>query len=320
MKKFIKKTFLFICYALAASIIFAIFFIFYNGLDIKDIPAPNLSDSYSYNEKMQFLHARKINAGILAVGSSMTLNNLNSEIITQQLNSTSYLNMGSFGMSLKDDFLLLQILLKSDTCNTLIITSNIIDFQLKDKRIDYRILNDYLSSNKANPGNIILETFNLRYYIDNSIVAKKTRSHSHNNEYDNLAFDTYGAVNFDGYKFMISPKRWDMDFLGEKCNAYQYDYLDSISNYCKSNNIQLLFFQSPLRQGLYSKLNAEKNNNLHTHIGKIETILKKDNHVFINSNNAVWNDSLFVDGIHLNSNGARLFTAYCFNEIRRTGR
>ena len=37
---------------------------------------------------------------------------------------------------------------------------------------------------------------------------------------------------------------------------------------------------------------------------------------YVNSNRNRWNDTLFVDGIHLDKIGAKLFTQYCFEEIK----
>lgn len=54
---------------------------------------------------------------------------------------------------------------------------------------------------------------------------------------------------------------------------------------------------------------------LKLHTAKIESILKTDRHVFINSNIDLWSDKLFVDGEHLSDKGAKSFTEYCLDKI-----
>lgn len=313
MRKFILTFGAFICYTLIMSLCSVFLYLNYYRINLKDLPAPNLSNSYSYNEKMEFLQKNKINLDIIAIGSSMTLNNLNSKIITKRLKSDSYINTASWGMSIKDNFLLLKTLSDLHTPKTLIVCSNILDFQQKEKNVKYPILKHYLTSNKVYLALTIIQTFSLEYYIKNLSYAKKVRSCKNNYEF--LKFDKFGGVNFDNKDFQINENRWNQHFVNKKTIDFQYSYLDSISTFCKNKNIKLYFFQSPIRNGLYSKLNKKEIYHLQSHINKIKVILKKDSHLFVNSNNIKWNDNLFVDGIHLNTKGSKLFTEYCFNNI-----
>lgn len=315
MPEFIKQAFLFACYLFAASACLFLSYLWYTAINTRNSPAPNLSDSYTYNEKMRFLHTHTINTDIIATGSSMSLNNLSSEVITQKLHSGSYLNTASWGMSMKDDFLLLKILTAVNKPRTLIIASNVLDFATPDKKVHYGILQDYLASDEAVSCTMMLKTFDLKYYIRNFNLAKKLRASSNNYQY--LGFDKYGAVSYDAYNFLIAHRRWNEDFLNLTLLPEQYRYLDSIAVFCRSENINLLFFQSPIRQGLYTALSREKTTTLHTHIDRIQNILAKYDHVFVNATSTTWNDSLFVDGIHLNSTGARLFTSYCLDRSRK---
>jgi hypothetical protein len=73
-----------------------------------------------------------------------------------------------------------------------------------------------------------------------------------------------------------------------------------------------LFFQSPYRKGLYSNFDSAKLKLLTDHISKVESILGSYQHTFINANNSLWDDDLFIDGTHFSAEGAKLFTKYCF--------
>jgi hypothetical protein len=310
MARFIKKLFLFAFYTLVLSICLALPVIIHYDVKTSDIPAPHLSDSYPYNEKIKFLHEHGAEADIITIGSSMSLNNLSSDVITERLGSHSYINTASWGMSMKDDYLLLKILTETRNPHTLVIASNIPDFQTWDKKVKYVILKDYVRGRNSYLS--FLKTFNLKYYI-HSFIAKKFRSRS--NEYEYLGFDQYGGVPYNGDNFHIVAERWNQDFLEQETMPVQYDYLDSMATFCKARNIRFYFFESPLRQGLYSKLSQEKINKLTAHLNKVKSILAKTNHQFVNANDTIWNDSLFVDGIHFHKQGAALFTAYCFNKL-----
>lgn len=315
MSRFIKKLLLFFVFNLLLTIgLSASYFVYYK-ITFKDIPPPNFSNSYSYNEKMEFVRKTSIRPDVIAIGSSMSLNNLDSETITKRLQTDSYLNLSSWGMSLKDIYSLLKLQSEIHKPHTLIMSSGIVDFQEVDKSVDYTTLEEYLRSNDKEEILFHLECFNLKYYISKFKYAKFVRSSIH--EYEYLGYDKYGAVNFNGKDFHIDSSRWNRDYMnfGSIETSY-YSHLDSITTFCKNNNISLLFLESPYRKGLYSKFDTEKLGRLNAHIQKVESIVNKDDHEFINANEVIWDDSLFVDGTHLNAIGAKLFTEYCLNKLK----
>ena len=314
MTKLLKMIALFFCFSLALSICIITWFAFTNKLTINDIPAPNLSDSYSYNEKMRFLQHHKMKIQILTLGSSMSLYNVHSKTITEKLKSDSYLNASSWGMTMKDDFYLLKILSHVYSPRILIIASNRSDFTRRDKDVKYSVLPHYLHSKERYSFLYYAQCFNLKYYTTNSIVTKKVRSCK--TDYDYLVFDTYGGVNFDSSHFNIIAAKWNEDFLSKIILSYQYAYLDSISLFCKNNNIKLLFMESPYRKGLYDNFDKIKLKALTSHATMIEKILKRGHHIFVDANKVFWEDCFFVDGTHLNTEGARYFTEYCCNKIK----
>jgi hypothetical protein len=281
-----------------------------NNITIKDIPAPDLSDSYSYNEKLEFLRKHPRNADIITVGSSLSLNNLDSKTITEELQSKSYLNLSSWGMSMKDIFLLLKMQSEIHVPRVLIVASGIMDFQATEKNVKYSVVRDFLRSDNSAQIFYHLKCFNLKYYISNFKYARKVRSIP--NSYDYLGYDDYGTINIGKKDFRISELRWKKDYLNAKLSQVQYAYLDSISVFCKKNEIKFLFFQSPYRKGLYSNFDSAKLKLLTDHISKVESILGSYQHTFINANNSLWDDDLFIDGTHFSAEGAKLFTKYCF--------
>src|SRR5882762_5458526 len=98
MKRFVVKLVLFLCLSLLLSAGLLLFYSTSHNIE-NDLPGPNLSNSFSLNEKLLFLRKHSGKKNILAIGSSMALNNLHSETIVNILNDTSYINAASWGAS-----------------------------------------------------------------------------------------------------------------------------------------------------------------------------------------------------------------------------
>ena len=317
LKDFTLKNFLINCvvFSIGIIIIFSgtLIYLFKIKTSVSDLPALKFSDSYSLNEKVLFINKSPKDIKTLAIGSSMTLNNLHTNTIKQYTNSDSYLNVASWGMSIMDDFEFLKMFDKMYDIDQLIISSNLMDFVHVEKNVDYPFIINYLHGKKINTYHSFIKNWDLRYYYKNIKYAHKVRNCIHDYEY--LKYDTHGAVNFKKDQFVIDEKRWNNDLYDKPGAEQQYMYLDSISEYCKEKGIKILFFQSPIRQGLVSKLNPFKRNNINSHVMKVKTIIMKNSNIFVDANKTNWSDSLFVDATHFNEEGAKLFTEFCFKNI-----
>jgi len=315
MKLYLKNILFFLCYAFIVSACLIAGYFAYYGISLRDIPAPDLSESYSFNEKMEFLRKRNKNADIVTIGSSMSLNNLDSKTIIKHVGSDSYLNLSSWGMSMKDIFLLLKVQSEIHHPRVLILANSVLDFQMTDKNVKYPVLKLFLHSSDYRQVYYHLKFFNLKYYLTNFKFASQVRSVGNNYEF--LGYDQYGAVNLDGNNFQIDEARWKRDYLtASRFLPKEYAYLDSISSFCERSKIKFFFLQSPYRTGLYSKFDETKMKVLKDHVAKVESSVSLHHQTFINANNGVWGDSLFVDGTHFNRQGAKAFTHYCFGNLK----
>lgn len=313
MNNFLKKIVLFssLCIVLSLGVIGV--YVFKYKISKNDIPAPPLSDSYSLNEKLEFLRATKKEAQVLAIGSSIALNNLHSETIAKRIQGNTFLNASSWGMNMGDNYSLLKAIYDVYHPTTLIIASSISEFELPAKKADYKRVQKYLTAGSFSAKMHHITCFNLRYYMDNAKYKKLVQSVK--NQYEYLVFDQYGGVNIDDTDFEIDQRRWNVDFDSKKMSSSNYDYVDSISAFCKLKNVRLLFFQSPFRKGIYSKLDTKKSSELKAHVARIAEILKRDQHVLIDADNVLWEDDLFIDGEHFSAKGAKTFTSYCFDQL-----
>lgn len=108
MVSFFKKnlSFLFVYSLLFTTVLVIVLF-----LKKKiELPPPNLTDSFSYNEKLFFLSQSDLKPEVIVLGSSMALNNINSNALIKRIKSNRVLNLSSWGMNLKDDFELLMLI------------------------------------------------------------------------------------------------------------------------------------------------------------------------------------------------------------------
>lgn len=306
MKSFLKNIFNFILfYFLFFFISFMVYIISYK-ISFQDIPPLELTDSYSLNDKLQFIKNKK--ADIVCIGSSIGLNNISSREVLKKHNS--FLNLSSWGLSIIDIFELLKTYSNIYKPNTLIMCSNMIDFTQQKKKYNSNEVLEYLTCNKIN--RLYIKKFRLKYYLQNFIYAQRVKSA--NNFYESLQYDNWGSVNLDTADFIIDTGRWQTSNVQTIAyNNINYSYLDSISRYCKNNKIELIFLQSPIRQGLLKEVNVKI---IERHIQKIEDILFFNNQTLINSNKQIWEDNLFLDGTHLNANGAKIFTKFCLRNFQ----
>jgi hypothetical protein len=319
MQKFINTVFGFLLFVTVGSVALMCTFFYLNAISGSDIPALNFSDSYSFNEKIRFMKTKGRDVSALVLGSSMSLNNLHSKTILANLSrEDDYLNTSSWGMSMEDNYGFLKFLGGMYKIDNLILASGMVDFRGKAKHIDFDFVESYLNDDPYKTFRKVIGHFKANYYFRNFIYAKKVRTAIHDYEY--LMYDSYGTVNLVAENFNIDKNKWVQDELGEPADEQQYNYLDSISHYCRSNGIELIFFQSPIRQGIWTELSTTKLNMLDQHVRRVKEILEEDSHIFVDSRDRVWPDSLFADATHFNEVGAQLFTEFCFDKISASGR
>ncbi|MEQ8625748.1 MAG: hypothetical protein RJQ00_01955 [Vicingaceae bacterium] len=301
MKKFILKS----SFYLLPIALLLISHLLYFGF-----PPPRLSESISFNTKILNIKNNHFNkqVDVLAFGSSMSLNNIHTKTIKKIFNS-SYLNISSWGQNIEEDYNLIKIFTKIYEPQTIIISTSIMDFNDLSKNINYELLDDYLFGT----GLLVYKKLNFKYLLEASTSFYSKRSDRFS--YSSLFYDDCGGVNFETVDFIIDSTRWSGRTLNEKdINLVQYHYLDSISKFCKGMNIELIVIQSPYRVGYYSKLIDSSLNILSSHSNKVDSILRKSNSIFIDSNVQNWDDSLFVDYSHLNKEGSKLYTEFFLKE------
>lgn len=297
MNIFIKKTLLF-----ALPCIIALSVLFTLGRDY--LAAYRITNSYSFNEKIKFLPPPQTKK-ILAIGSSMSLNNLYSPGIIKYLRSDNYVNGSVWGLSIMDAEALAPVFENIYHPSIVICVSNVMDFATPQIEYDTAELADFLQHKKVP----FYQWFSFcSYYLKHSV--KNFLNFSSNRVYTSLVFDKWGGVPLSVSKFQTRKTRWNEPLHFDLINADSYKSLEKLAAFYTKNNIQFIFIQSPVRESI-KKTDYKRNMAVHTN--KIRQILEHNGQVFKDLSVAVYSDTLFVDSAHLNENGARRLTKEVFD-------
>lgn len=279
---------------------------YYFTVDKKYLPAVKVSNSYPLNEKIRMLPEPQ-KKKILSIGSSMTLNNLSSNVITKELNTSSYINVGSNGFGIRHSSQSMNMFLELYQPNVVIICSNIMDFSPSLIDMDIPKIKDAIIHKK----NInLLDVMLTRYYKNHLVNAKYDLSH--NCHEGSLKYDEYGGIPLCPDHFKIDEHYWNSP-LPYNVDAACYEDLSKLSDLLAKKSIQLVFIHPPIRTVFY---NHEYFENITKHINKVKNILHRNHQTFVDLSNMKLSDSNFVDHAHLNSIGADSVTTYAFSILK----
>lgn len=311
MKRFIIKTVLVLIPFLVCFLIAGVFL--YDKYKI--IP---FDSSISFDSKIYELKNKNFESiDNIAVGSSMTLNNLNTETLMRYLNSESYYNVSSWGQSISVDYEMIKILVDRYTPHRIIMVTVCDDFDYSDySDLDCkRSIKTYLNSDCFNIPYMAIYKIRSKFY-DSDGSYRNCRNAT--DDYTNLNYDYCGGIELKVYDDNISSERWnhisgfEFDKRG-KC----YESLMKICEYLKSRNIDLVLVNTPTRRHYYSN----NYNDVQKHISICDSIVKSYGFFFSNEIDfEKYNDSLFADCSHLNVEGAKLFTdEFCKKYFKQFG-
>jgi hypothetical protein len=269
-------------------------------------PAPMVTNSYCLNEKL--LAFNKLDNDYLAIGSSITLNNLHSEEVVDQIGSPDFVNMAAWGMRMDDIFKLTSACYQVFQPKVVFLASNVDDFYVSKIEFQPEEVAGVLKgpfwplvyARHLNP------PYYYRRYFDNQVNKE------HRNLYRSVYFDAFGGVPLETNGFETDSGRWNKITDFEGVNTQNYDYLDSLCRLVQDQQGSLVFLQSPIRSALLKKPGIAQQ--FSDHKNRVAAIVKRYGHEYIDGSDVAWPDSLFVDYGHLSEEGARAFTAYCLEK------
>jgi hypothetical protein len=303
--------------ALSVSAIVVPVYIFYTVLLFKGY-YPLFTNSISFDAKVLYAKNRKITqVDLLAMGSSMTLNNLDSKVILDSI-KLSYFNFACWGMQMGDTKKVLANYLPRYKPKYVLICSSLLDFITPGNStvIDYINSPDFFKDHQ-------MQYFYMRNY--NSIESIKSRKESLRvfgnvvDRYESLKFDTGGAVLLNVPPGKISKERWNQhDVFPSIYTNTQYNELMSICSLLKTEHVSLVFVQPPIRKAYVS---SKKNSAfIKAHYLRCKKIVEQYGGTYVNANDnrTFLDDKMFVDQFHLSGVGAAIFTKSIISDLRKT--
>ena len=288
----------------AMVLVFSISWYIYSAKDGQMVIPFN--NSISFDAKLYVMkHMDKQHFDYIAVGSSMTLNNLNSKKMAEYLNmqEKTFYNFSSWGMKIKTTDLFAKMLAERYKPEAIIVFSSVGDFYTDGMELtnfdDIKLYLDYDSK--------LLETLYVLKYqglmgkSDKDFELRKQRIY----DYDSLAFDANGGVPLNVSGEHISPERWNMklEYKFQEDNV-QYQYLRDLSAFCKMQKIKLFFVQTPYKVGAITPLIEVRK-----HGDYCKAILEQDGNVFYEADaDGDYEEQSFSDYLHLNEAGSAVLT------------
>jgi hypothetical protein len=269
--------------------------------------APALSGNVCFDEKVRFLRNRPSKeCDVLVIGSSMALNNIDSEAMLKHLRpGTRLLNAGAWNMKIGQTRALLECLLQVYRPRSILFLCGPMDFYLTEFPSDFfdaaEVTNFIKGSSYWVP--VFLRHFDLKYYVKWSFSILQDRSSR--NGYFSVMFDRWGSIPLTISFPNVSWPRWSLKVELEKVDSTQYDELARIADLVRNRGINLICIQPPMRR---DSVPVDATAAVDEHWRHLERILASRGFHLWNLSAMGLSDDYFCDYSHLNARGAPIFS------------
>lgn len=306
-RKWIKIWFI----LLVSFILLTFFFIFFLH-NYKNVPL-RFTNSISFDAKLSFLNKSNTfnNAEILIVGSSMGLNNINSEIISKGLNK-NVLNISSWGMKVNQVYSLLKLLDLSKVKTVIYLNQYFDLYSLQLEAYNEKEIKEYLYENNSIPG--YLNTFSSLSSKFKDYLEWKKR-YLDNKKYSSLLFNNYGDIQLLINEENSSLDRWNA-ITDITNNKEQFKVLEEVFHYLEEKGIEFYSVTTPYRNSFLE--NDEFIKQYDPYVKKSKILSDKFNFSYINLQNSLnLEDEYFADSSHLNYKGGNLVSKELIKYLSR---
>lgn len=268
--------------------------------------APVVTSSTLFDAKVRHIKQQHVgDVKLMAIGSSITLYELKSDLIIQNF-KMPYYNFASWGIQISDMRLMLNDYVTEHHPKYIIICASTGEFMspANDTYLNYFNTPRFIRNNFP-------EFFYLKNY--NSIHQVFRRKYF---EYP-IELDHWG-----GASLKVNADKSDHKTVGvhevfpTKYTQVNYNELDSLAAFLHAKAIKLIFVQAPIKKSSISA--AFYPRRIQTHFDKCKAIVERRNGIYLNYyGTAVFTDSLFVDQYHLQDAGAVMFTKMLVEDLKR---
>jgi hypothetical protein len=305
VNRFLKEVFL-LCLPILAGV--ALYAFQYRSA----FPAPRISDNLSLNEKLKFYKATgPMPLDVIAVGSSMTLNNLSSRAVIEHFGAVRYMNFGTWGQGLGNTRDMVLALQAHTGARTVLICANLMEFsqELPSLPLDTGMVVRYLWKDPEPVA--YLRTHEAAYYLRNMEANVIRRNDAANYEY--LGFDANGGATLEVPPELRAQARWDKQPPAPEAMVDSlYRTVEDLGTRLAARHVRLVWFHSPFREGVVTDAVRSR---VERHATRLRSLLQPLGHHVLDANDHPWPDSLYSDYSHLNGTGAYRFTAECLSRL-----
>lgn len=274
-------------------------------------PAPRITANIAVNEKAAF--ARKhfaTGTDVLALGSSMALNNLDSRAMMEHFGDVRYLNAGAWGIGASELAVIGPILVDRLGPRTVVVCTNTMDFA------EYpNILADDGASIRRSfnePALLgYLRHWDAPYYLREMETNRIRFRDAANYEY--LGFDAHGGAPLSLLPGQINQVRFNKPPPpGAELSPARYRAFGEFAGAMHRRSVKLIVIASSYRDGIRNPASDAVQKGF---TDRLRGILAPLGGELVDASQRGWPDSLFVDSSHLGAEGSRIFTAYCLAQL-----
>ena len=256
---------------------------------------PIISQSALYDHKMIRLQQEPVKkVKIMAMGSSLTLYELNSELIVHNF-SLPYYNFGSWNLQVSDIYPILKELVNEYRPEYVIMCSSVGEFMKPT---------DSAFQNFTNTNRFIRRYFPEFFYFRDYHPLRQLFDRKENGYL--IDIDPWGGTFFT--MKTINQAKWNMRLeFPTPYTAIQYRTLDSLCGWLRGQQVKLIYVEAPMKAS-YITTPAEQAT-ITAHFDTCRSMVEGHGGVYLNYHNtAIFADSLFFDQWHLQASGGVLLT------------
>lgn len=276
------------------------------------LPAPHATNNLALNEKAAAFAGRSgAPQRLLAFGSSMALNNLASDVVTEHFGTAEWFNMGAWGLDMAQTCALAARFTRERGPGTVLITGNLMDFTTGPDRSTVDLDAVVRVSNEGRAPWLYVRHPALVYYLRQAETNRIRYSDRAN--YECLMMDGNGGVFLDVPRERIIDERWVRSVPPASALAdEQYEALEDLAAALERAGVRMVYLGSPYRSGM---IGPAERGTISAHERRVRAIVEKHGHRYADASDRDWPDDLYCDSSHLQRAGAVMFTRHVLAKV-----
>jgi hypothetical protein len=266
-------------------------------------PVITVSQIFDYKMLGAKRHAPE-KVDLMAIGSSVTLYDLDSRMIADSLR-LRYYNFGSWGMTAADIFAAARALVRDYRPANILLCSSPRDFMTPPTPSYAEYAGTAAFIRERFPEYFYLRNYNpIHTLLDRRFVARRP------------TFDAWGGALVEEM-WAGRPRQEKVQHLDfpNADTELQYRALDSLCRFLRDQEVRLFFVQVPMKERFVG--DSEVLTALKAHFDRCRSIVEADGgYCFVHYDPAEFPDSLFADLTHLNKAGTKVLTRKIVADIK----